>query len=503
MGQDHSGIRTRPRSLTPPQQTPPPQQPHNGVNFQAIALGQATGPLVRHDTITQLPPDATVVSLTPQQLKERSAGQTRRLFGPEPMPQLDKKELEVGEAKEVRAFGLIPTGESVCRIRNLDPKSPLVAALGVYFTIEAIDGAQVEVKADKSVEVLKHKMNSFSSLVSNLRSFNIDDEDIASTIKSGVILPSFLYHPFDRESPAEAIGYGKIGKLIDCGLHDVADLLEKDVSSYMGSGKYDQGYNKNFELHQRERFHVQTLETMYEGLVENCMERGIDLKALGILSNYNKDSLRSLFCIDLCTREKLDPLQAGRIVVRYLKDMEKPLPYQDKVMDCLCAMIETPEEAERAVVALVGSLESQSPVVEAWLMPLRDRIAEFDDRKSTPEFMEALEALRSLGTLEFVMKGDDVAELGFVMFQPIGHLDEETIWCLKAVVETGAKTTAGLSFAVAAFELLASDAKESNSGADVMELKKKLQDDVKNSPLKLIRERAEEVAKRLDAVVET
>jgi hypothetical protein len=191
MGNDHSGIRTRPRSLTPPQQTPPPQQPHNGLNFQAIALGQATGPLVRHDTITQLPPDATVVSLTPQQLKERSRGQTAGLFASEPMPQRNE-ELEVGEVQKVRALGLIPTGESVCRIRNLDPRSPLVEALRIRLesssekkvTIETNEAAELEIKATMSVDDLEGEMYQFSKLVRNLKSLNIREEYVASIIAS-------------------------------------------------------------------------------------------------------------------------------------------------------------------------------------------------------------------------------------------------------------------------------------------------------------------------------
>jgi hypothetical protein len=102
-----------------------------------------------------------------------------------------------------------------------------------------------------------------------------------------------------------------------------------------------------------------------------------------------------------------------------------------------------------------------------------------------------------------------VAELGFVKIQPIGdpnspNLDEKTVACLRAVVETGARTTAGLSFAVAAFELLAWQATESGSKEKILEaakLRGDLMKEVSSSPLKQIRDRAAEVAKRLDAAL--
>jgi hypothetical protein len=71
------------------------------------------------------------------------------------------------------------------------------------------------------------------------------------------------------------------------------------------------------------------------------------------------------------------------------------------------------------------------------------------------------------------------------------------------VIETGARTEAGLSIGVA-LELLAWNAEESGSDqkrSDILELREKLRNAVSSSPVIAVRQRAEDVGNWIGAIL--
>jgi hypothetical protein len=337
-------------------------QPHNGPNFEAIVLGQTVGPLVLHAVATteSAPPSHPVSSTItqPQSLRERSGGQTRKLFGSEPMPQ-QEKHLELGNVKEVQAFGYVASG---CTIHNLHPKSPLVEALCIHLGRHAEKNDLIEVTkdviADNAVQVIgavsaygflrKIKLSEFCSFVKKMRGYEIDDECIAFLITNGVKCSPWV----EKWNIVMHLDTAGIHKLIANCFHEMASFLLRDIETVKRS----------------------LPSLIFENLYKKCTQQGIDPQALGIAPKFAADrhftNLKALFCTDLCTGPELDPVQAARIVVAHLTETGEPLPYQQAVMECLCTMIETPDEAKRVVHALVRIGAPASPPVQAWMAPL-------------------------------------------------------------------------------------------------------------------------------------
>jgi hypothetical protein len=102
--------------------------------------------------------------------------------------------------------------------------------------------------------------------------------------------------------------------------------------------------------------------------------RNADLSALAAGQDRNEGlrELIALFCLDLCTKEKPDPLQAACLVRDYLETYSEPLPYQEMVMSGLLDAIRTPDDAVRLKDRLW--LERfRSELTDQWLKRLEAR----------------------------------------------------------------------------------------------------------------------------------
>jgi len=489
-----------------------------GLDFEATALQQNVVPLPSHAegvstvqglgtpppapaslTITPLHADATVIPLSPEQLRARSCGDTRRLLCPHPMT-APAGDLKITEVKKARVGFVASNKWSVCSIQNLDRESPLVDALGRYLvrrrktkvSIYAIKGTEVKVKAKMSVEDLESSLQYFCKYVGEFRNKNMDDESIAFLLnhvpsinfehRAGLYLTGALGRMQSPEFPNGAAGFHK---LIAGHHYHLASLLIKEIQMFCS------------HYEQEARF---SIDKVYDDLFQEITNRGVDLAAFGLPEfAYEHGLVRALFCIDLCTGPALDPVQAARIVVTHLVENGEPMPCQEAVMDCLCAMIETPEQAYRAMLAVVGSPNLESPLVESWMAPLLLRIVRFEHEL----FMDAWKGLNDLGTLEPVMLGNDHTTLDFMEFQPRDQgnpdPDEKTIEALEAVIATGARTEAGLSIAVAALEFLAKKSGWGQKQFNIEALKQILEKSVASSPHIGVRQRLDEVSARIHA----
>jgi len=467
---------TAPGGALPQQALAPPQDQH-----QAIAFGQTVGPLPFHPICA---PPSQLLPLTmtqPSSLRERSCGQTMKLYSSEPLAQ-QTGVLKFGEVTAIQAPGFVG---SVCKIHNLHHRNPLLKALheSLNHDVEIQrEGDGVTIIAARFPGDFARDLNlpAFCGFVQSLRGSNIDDEAIAYLIGKGVKLQSN-----SLIITADEIGAGGIRLLINDGHHDLAGVLLAAIG-----GK------------------AQSLpNSIYDDLYANLTQRGMDPQAFGIPPTYAGNdftNLRALFCIDLCRGTMLDPVQAARIVVRNLVETRKPLPYQQEVMKCLCSLIETPEQANRALLAVAGNEHCKLLEVNQWLAPL----FQLPDAWLIRSFMDAWERLIGLKTLELepLQFGEDHAAMGFMKFQPVGgqQLDDGTIKHLKAVIETGARTEVGLTAAVAAFELLARDAGDNPSDqvrSELLNLRQELLNAVSTNPFPSLSSRSDEVEKRLNSAL--
>jgi hypothetical protein len=204
--------------------------------------------------------------------------------------------------------------------------------------------------------IKKTNLSRFCPFVEGMRRYDIDDESIAFLIKKGVTwwpdasnVTTFI---------AREIGDKGIIELIDNGHHHLAGVLLSAIPNGQS-------------LH----------KSIYEGLYKKFKQHGVDPGAFGIPGNYTDNdftNLNALFCIDLCAGLKLDPIQAARIVVRHLVETRRPLPCQDKVMECVCATVQTPQQAHRAKLIIARGLPSEVTWVHAWMVPLGEKLGAFD-----------------------------------------------------------------------------------------------------------------------------
>jgi hypothetical protein len=207
---------TAPGGALPQQALAPPQDQH-----QAIAFGQTVGPLPFHPICA---PPSQLLPLTmtqPPSLRERSCGQTMKLYSSEPLAQ-QTGVLKLGEVTAIQASGFVG---SVCKIHNLHHRNPLLKALheSLNHDVEIQregDGVTIIAATPPGDFARDFNLPAFCGFVQSLRESNIDDEAIAYLIGKGVKLQSD-----SLVITADEIGAGGIRLLINDGHHDLAGVL--------------------------------------------------------------------------------------------------------------------------------------------------------------------------------------------------------------------------------------------------------------------------------------
>ncbi len=405
---------------TPPVTPREVRKPKPTVNFEEVALGQATRVLPEHDKLAleQLH-SSQPESAAYEQLKDRR-GRTKG---------------------------------SKCIVTGLDQEGPLGAGFchrlkkDDYFTgiraefFMGKDGT-VTLVSNVSKEILATALESEFNLINNLRKLKIDERTIASLLSSRLYFPPCLRNSVDQLKiyPTE------ISLIIAMINHAFYDLSARLLDIFASDPDFKHNFGGRC---------VKDLIVCFKELRKSLTQRGIDVDLYSLQrKNYSltrdlvKD-LKVLFCIDLCTRKPSDPLQAARIVMKHLSENAEALPYQDKVMDALIGAVRTPHEANDLVQTLTEKLPKTTPVAESWLKPLTtygDKVA----------FDESYTKLLESGKVEIsdVQKGrgdlPDIIELA-----PVGKADTRTISLLIKVVQSGMSLVKEMGQVLGAFTLLA------------------------------------------------
>jgi hypothetical protein len=190
---------------------------------------------------------------------------------------------------------------------------------------------------------------------------------------------------------------------------------------------------------------------------ELLTKRGVDVNryiapkgACYTRSRILVSDLKVLLCIDLCTKQPNDPIQAARIVLNHLSENDKALPYQDEVMAAVSALARRPDDAESLVQSLTKEFTTLTPAAQAWLKPLTDFT---EDRAA---FIDAYGELMASGKVKegAVRKGrgnlPDIVDL-----EPVGKMDTRAIMLLISAVKSGMSLVKEMGQVLGAFTLLA------------------------------------------------
>jgi hypothetical protein len=401
--------------------TPPTTPRTDGkatVNFEAVALGQATGVLPEHDKLAleQLHSSQPKSAAAYEQLKDRH-GRTKG---------------------------------SKCIVNGLDPDGPIEAAF--RHSLKELHGIKVKFSIGKdgtvtlvsnvSKEILATALEREFNLINNLRKFNSDERTMASLLFSKLDLPPCLRNSVDpfKISPSEM---RQIIAMIDHGFYDLsAHLLDSFASD--PDFKYCIGI-KNLD----------NVCGSLDGFRNSLTQRGIDVDRYSLQGKgYSRTcdlvkDFKVLLCIDLCTRKPSDPLQAARIVMNHISENAEALPYQDKVMAALIDVVRTPDEAKSLVQILTEKLPKTTTVATSWLKPLTT----YEDKVA---FGESYTKLMESGKVKVsgIIKGrGDLFEI--IDLDPVGKMDTRTISLLIKVVKSGMSLVNEMGEVLGAFTLLA------------------------------------------------
>jgi hypothetical protein len=225
-------------------------------------------------------------------------------------------------------------------------------------------------------------------------------------------------------------------------------------------------------------------EMIYPDLRKRLIAQKVDLGKL-LESPDHKPTygeMIGLFCIDLCTIEPSDPLQAARLLLRYLNlgspfSKEQIVPYRDMAMSHLCSLMQTTDEIERLKSSLLCWLD-----VEECFKALDLRKFQIRENEAYTHYKEALKELEASGAVKIIFKGlGDPSQLEDLEIVPITLLEEKTVDLLCKVVRNGGYSISGLAVALEALRCLASNAPSKGTSL-VDELKSELCDVVASSP---------------------
>jgi hypothetical protein len=302
---------------------PPTERPQNRRPIFAEVLGETVGTIGRHDqgasslTVTPLPKDADIVVRTPGIAKTYS-GQTAAFRS-------GRQSFVRGEIKETR--GLVHRGQVKCTIGGIEPESALAWAIRRYIRetdvdMEPMSENEITLRARMSFSEFSKKIRAVCEIIEDLRSMGVDDDGIVE------ILP--VYRRDRRSYPDETII-----RFVTTGHHRLAKhCLAKCCD---GSAKT-------------------AVENKLIDILRNRLtDRQVDLSALPPPQgpDETRRELVALFCLDLCTRENPDPLQAACLVRDYLNHEEGPLPYQEMVMSCLLGAMRGFDDAPPLIIKLL------------------------------------------------------------------------------------------------------------------------------------------------------
>ena len=292
----------------------PAQRPQNERPIFAGVLGEAAKAIGPHGeassslTGTPLLKDAEFAVRTADTAKTYSGQTAAFLCG--------RQSLKFEGVEDAK--GLTHRGQVKCTITGIEPKSALAWAIRSRVGekdvhMESVSKNSIKLRAHMDCLEFSRKVEHVCGTIEYLQRMGLDDDSIVEFLHLG---------PYNSNIPnyEDAL----IIKIVDMGHH----MLAKHC---LGSGK-------------------RALEcTLIDILRNRLTDRGVDLSALaaGRSHDEKRRELDALFCLDLCTKENPDPLQAAWLVKDYLIRGEEPLPYQEMVMSCLLGAMRSPDDARR------------------------------------------------------------------------------------------------------------------------------------------------------------
>jgi len=298
-----------------PRQTSPP--PQNQEPIFDETFGETATTLVPHDqaspssTVTPLPKDADIVVMAPGMAKTYGGETAAFLAG------RSSREPVVFSFSAL-AEGLTHRGKPKWRITGIDANGALagtfnhqLAEMGA--TIKSFNGKTIKFRLDVDEAIIKSVATTCRN-VEALRNLRFDDEAISEILHSG------FYGEYKKEYT------------------DYVIIKFFEMDQYVLIVRCCLG-NEERDVERK----------LMAVLKERLENRRVDLSAVpaGRNPEDRRQELIALFCLDLCTREKPDPLQAARLVDDHLVLVNATLPCQEMVMSCLLETIRVPDDAFR------------------------------------------------------------------------------------------------------------------------------------------------------------
>jgi hypothetical protein len=291
----------------------PAQRPQNERPIFAGVLGETVDRIGPHGeasslTVTPLPKDANIVVRTPGTAKTYSGQTAAFLCG--------RQSLKFEGVEDAK--GLTHRGQVKCTITGIEPKSALAWAIRSRVgeksvDLESMSENSIKLRARMDCLEFSEKVRHVCGTINDLRSMGLDDDSIVEILHLGLYNSNRSFYDDDI-----------IIKIVTMGHHRLAKHC-------LGSG------NRALDC------------TLIDILRNRLTDRDVDLSALAAGRGHDEKrrELDALFCLDLCTKEKPDPLQAAWLVKDHLNRREEPLPYQEMVMSCLLGAMRSPDDAPR------------------------------------------------------------------------------------------------------------------------------------------------------------
>lgn len=324
MGNTPSIVASKVQTSRQPAQRPQNSRPIFEVLSETVdTIGAHASSL----TVTPLPKGLDIVVRTSGTAKTYS-GQTAAFLS-------GKRRLRTEEGVE-DAKGLTHRGQVKCTITGIEPTNALARAIRSHVGekdvhMESVDGNSIKLRARMDYWEFHEKVGRVCGTINDLRSMGLDDDSVVE-----------MLHVYDRDKrlyPDETII-----QFVRLGHHRLAKHC-------LGSGG------------------TAVDGALIDILRQQLTDRDVDLSALPLPRGRDETrrELIALFCLDLCTRENPDPLQAACLVRDYLNYEEGPLPYQEMVMSCLLGAMRSPDDASRLMKRL---LPVRSQATNQWLKRL-------------------------------------------------------------------------------------------------------------------------------------